>query len=187
MKKLLALFSLLFTTLSSSGQAPDYDKYFNSLKPSFESKKYFVWAGDTLNRTDHKGGKLGLWIEFDIRYSIAELQTLDFDQESEPISSVDTVNRYYQIKGIGKYKNNRKQGRWILYYKHRNPKAELTFNNGRITGQAKLYYNKDPQIIKYFGDINENDSTTIFKYFNIKGGFIKNIEFNVYKLLEVIK
>jgi antitoxin component YwqK of YwqJK toxin-antitoxin module len=72
--------------------------------------------------------------------------------ENDTINKVDENNRKYgkwviyfkdkpkQIEKEGLYKNNRKTGIWKTYYKNGNLKSEITYKNNRPDGYAKIYY-----------------------------------------------
>lgn len=189
MKKLL--FILLLITSYGHCQIPEYDKYHNNVKPTFESNEFIIWSGDTLNRRNQNNLKTGKWIEYKVNYTIetSSFQNLMFDDEPQPelYTEIDTISVRYEIQGIGSYRDNLRTGKWATFYRNKTIKAEVSFKDGRVSGNAKIYYNKWPAILKYEGTITQNNKETEFKYFSEEGKFINTEVHSLYQLLKKLE
>ncbi len=189
MQKLL--FILLLITSYGHCQIPEYDKYHNNVKPTFESNEFIIWSGDTLNRRNQKNLKTGKWIEYKVQYNIqtSSFQDLVFDDEpqSEPYTEIDTISVWYVIQGIGSYQDNLRTGKWATFYANKTIKAEVSFKDGRISGNVKIYYNKWPATLKYEGTITQNNEGAEFKYFSEEGEFINTEVHSLYQLLKKLE
>lgn len=101
-------------------------------------------TGDTLNRIDSNGYKIGLWKKKNTNDSLLE---------------------------EGNYKNDKKIGIWSSYYQNGRLKSRVSYVNGRPYGNYEMY-NEDGKIQQrgvlknssFAGEIFEYDSTGCLRY-----------------------
>jgi antitoxin component YwqK of YwqJK toxin-antitoxin module len=87
----------------------------------FGAQNYFIYKGDTINRVDAEGKKQGYWIRFG---------------STRPGSCYQEFQKMEE----GIYLNNRKTGLWKEYYCSGSLKNELNFADGKVNGEAVMYY-----------------------------------------------
>ncbi len=93
-------------------------------------KSYKIYNGDTINRIDLQGRRQGLWIFFNQNYK----------------------NKIVQK---GYYKDNKKNGVWIIYYPNGNIKSKITFKDNKPFGPAEIYYPNGQLSEKGFWKVNK--------------------------------
>ncbi len=82
---------------------------------SAQWRSYKIYRGDTINRIDLQGRKQGLWLYFNDTYKNGIIQQ-------------------------GFYKDGKKQGEWIVYYKNGNIKSKSFYKDNHIFGPVTTYY-----------------------------------------------
>lgn len=184
MKKTASLFLLLLFTLTVGAQ------------------KFNIFKGDTINRTDAKGQKQGLWKKyysndvlfsegvykdgkhtgvFKTYYKSAKPQSIMHFRGQSEINDAEIFSEDSGLMAKGKYIDRMKDSLWVYYDRMGKKSSEEYYSKGKKEGVWKLYYPNGQlsRIISYKKDLQNGE----YKEFFMDGipkvvGFMKNGEFD---------
>ncbi len=112
------------------------------INTSFGQKEYLLRNGDTINVVDINDLKQGTWFYFSDRYK-------------------------NNISQEGRFFDNKKEGIWITYFQNGNIRTYMTFSEGIINGETRIYNRNG--ILQESGNWDGNKWTGEYQFFYDNG------------------
>lgn len=132
---------------------------------------YWVFKGDTLNRTSAEGKKAGTWKTF-IACTIV----------TTTINDVEIRNEYFRADWHGQYENDLKTGTWKRYFDNGREYMVAHYEDGLVAGEIKIYGNKGE--LRFEAHVVKgSDTADLIVYY--EGKETGRVNVSVKKILEV--